>query len=345
MNPQKHHSNSPLQKRVLFSANAGGTIEVADLSRFNIQVDLSHRSLEAGVSRRRRLANAICDSWRVTHASRNYDTVVVSSAALESFVTALLWVAINPLRRLLRGNRANLVILDPILIRRTKLDFLFAFGIRRVASILYIRSGDLTTLVNRFHVDPARCQHVLMLAPNLDPQTVPEMRMNEVQQPYIYCAGESHRDWQLIIECLQLVDHTCIVATSKIDPRLTPIPEHVILMPAIEPATGHSIMRGAAMLLDVFLDTDRSCGPSVIVDALAMGLPVVTTDTNASRDYVVHGVTGLLSPPGDALQLAGNIKSILDDPGLREKMGNSARAFAATDLSRSTFESKLASIL
>jgi glycosyltransferase involved in cell wall biosynthesis len=142
-----------------------------------------------------------------------------------------------------------------------------------------------------------------------------------------------------------MLDHVCVVATSKIDPLETPIPKHVILTSAVQPAVGHAIMRGAAILLDVFLDTDRSCGPSVIVDALAMGLPVVTTDTNAARDYVIHGVTGLLSPPGDAVQLADNIKALLGDPALRKQMGNSAREFAMTSLSRATFESKLASFL
>jgi glycosyltransferase involved in cell wall biosynthesis len=97
-------------------------------------------------------------------------------------------------------------------------------------------------------------------------------------------------------------------------------------------------MSGAEMLVIAFLDTDRSCGPTVILDALALGLPVVSTDTNGARDYVVHGVTGLLSPPGDAASLAANVQLLLENQEMRAQMGAAARDFAVTRLNRSSFE-------
>jgi glycosyltransferase involved in cell wall biosynthesis len=49
-------------------------------------------------------------------------------------------------------------------------------------------------------------------------------------------------------------------------------------------------------------------------EAQAMGLPVIASDLGGARETVDPGVTGLLSPPGDALALAANLAAILKMP-------------------------------
>ena len=64
----------------------------------------------------------------------------------------------------------------------------------------------------------------------------------------------------------------------------------------------------------VFLLTSRFEGlPYVLVEALAMQVPVVATDVTGNRDVVRHGVTGLLAPVGDVEALTGHVLSLLDD--------------------------------
>lgn len=64
----------------------------------------------------------------------------------------------------------------------------------------------------------------------------------------------------------------------------------------------------------VFLLTSRFEGlPYVLVEALAMQVPVVATDVTGTRDVVRHGVTGLLAPVEDVEALAAHVLSILDD--------------------------------
>ena len=60
----------------------------------------------------------------------------------------------------------------------------------------------------------------------------------------------------------------------------------------------------------------------VIVEAMAMKLPVVAADSTGPREIVVHGETGLLFPPtADGAQIASLIRSIVDDPQLAARMG------------------------
>jgi glycosyltransferase involved in cell wall biosynthesis len=61
------------------------------------------------------------------------------------------------------------------------------------------------------------------------------------------------------------------------------------------------------------------------VEAMAAGIPVIASRIGGLPYTVSEGVTGLLFDPGDASDLACKIKTLLDDPGLRRRMGLAAR--------------------
>ncbi len=53
---------------------------------------------------------------------------------------------------------------------------------------------------------------------------------------------------------------------------------------------------------------------STMIEAMAMGLLVIGTDTGGSREVLVQGETGLVFPPGDARALANAISRLLERP-------------------------------
>ena len=61
--------------------------------------------------------------------------------------------------------------------------------------------------------------------------------------------------------------------------------------------------------------------PNAVLEAMAAGLPVVATRVDGTPEVVMHGVTGLLVPPGDAAGLADAIIRVLNDPDRRSSMG------------------------
>jgi glycosyltransferase involved in cell wall biosynthesis len=67
--------------------------------------------------------------------------------------------------------------------------------------------------------------------------------------------------------------------------------------------------------------------PSVVMEAMAMGLPVVATDIAGTRELVKEGETGFLFPTRDAERLADCIEQLMGNDGLRKAMGQRARAY------------------
>lgn len=337
--------SAPGRPRVLFSSAWQKNIEIDDLSDFGLEVQIAYRTPDWKMSYPQRLLVYFLDSIRLIADASNYSAIILSSAGFENCVVGIIWRPYIFYRRLTRRRVPNLIILDPVFVRNTKLDFVYGWGLRSVTRFLCIRTGDIATLVRRYHVEARKCELVLMPAPQLDTDSI------IVQQPihdggrYIYSAGEAFRDWELLLQTARFLDCHLVLATRSIDPSAQDIPPNVILKSPLRPDEGRPIMRGAELVVMAFLDTDRSCGPTVILDALALGLPIVSTDTNGARDYVVHGLTGLLSPPGDAEALAVNVRILLDDAAMRAQMGAAAQEFARTKLNRKTFEANISRLV
>ena len=77
---------------------------------------------------------------------------------------------------------------------------------------------------------------------------------------------------------------------------------------------------------DVFvLPTRADFSPMAVVEAMAAGLPVVTTDVGAISEQVVDGETGLLTRPGDAADLGRALAGLLDDPERLKAYGAAGR--------------------
>ena len=87
--------------------------------------------------------------------------------------------------------------------------------------------------------------------------------------------------------------------------------------------------------LDVFAipSVEGDTIPQVLMQALATGLPVVSTTVGSIPDVVIEGETGYVVPPRDATALADRIMILLDDAGLRARLGREGRALVESTYS------------
>ncbi len=77
---------------------------------------------------------------------------------------------------------------------------------------------------------------------------------------------------------------------------------------------------------DVFALSSVAEGmPNALMEAQLCGLPAVTTDAGGAREVVVDGETGYVVPVGDEAAFAAALRRLLEDPELRQRMGEAGR--------------------
>jgi glycosyltransferase involved in cell wall biosynthesis len=76
----------------------------------------------------------------------------------------------------------------------------------------------------------------------------------------------------------------------------------------------------------VLANGDRDGIPNVVAEAMACGLPVVTTNVSGIKELLEHGVNGLIVPPDDPVAVANALERIHMDPKMAATVGQAAQA-------------------
>ena len=98
-------------------------------------------------------------------------------------------------------------------------------------------------------------------------------------------------------------------------------------------------------LFDVFvLSTHWEGFPLVLLEAMAVALPVVATAVDGIPEVVRTGDTGLLVPPKDAEALAAALLALLQDRELARRLGRAGQARVAAEFSRERFQERVGAL-
>ncbi len=122
--------------------------------------------------------------------------------------------------------------------------------------------------------------------------------------------GQEEHALRQNIQALRLEDHVHLLGRQ---PRDTVIACYARASVFVQPSR-------------VCADGDRDGIPNVLLEAMAMGLPVVSTTVSGIPELVQDGRNGLLVPPDDAQALAAAVQRLLREPQLGVALGLCARA-------------------
>ena len=84
---------------------------------------------------------------------------------------------------------------------------------------------------------------------------------------------------------------------------------------------------------------DRDGIPNVLVEAMSMRVPVVSTDISGIPELIENNVNGLLVPEKNAVAMADAIEKLLINPGLRQQLSDAGRVRVCKD-----FDSQLTTL-
>ncbi|KXP01243.1 glycosyltransferase family 4 protein [Tsukamurella tyrosinosolvens] len=147
----------------------------------------------------------------------------------------------------------------------------------------------------------------------------------------VMSAGEDRfRDHTTLVAAVEQVRGTVPQVTLELASSLPVSAPEGLVTVHTERLNGRirDLYRRAAVVAIALHPTVTGSGLTVVLEAMASGRPLVVTDNPGVSDYVQHGVTGLLVPPGDTDAMATAIRTLLIDEDMRLEMGR--RAAAAT---------------
>ena len=195
--------------------------------------------------------------------------------------------------------------------------------------------GEIDIYSERLGIPRERFQFAFFHTNVVDPGPV------EREMGYAFSPGRTGRDYHLLAAAVRDLDLDLVVLGDAAGLRGAEFPRGTRVL-VDEPYERYlELLRDCNFVIVPLNEIRSSRGQVVILEAMAMGKPVIATETVGTVDYIDSGENGLLVPPGDAAALASAIRILNEDPALRARL--SKRGLVSVQ--RHTFRSYVETIL
>jgi glycosyltransferase involved in cell wall biosynthesis len=240
--------------------------------------------------------------------------------------------------KLVRGRR-DLVLVSAWLSKPSKAVFLSRLKVHsHLAAIVNYSSVQMEFAAARLGVAPEKLHHAL--------QPVDERFWRPVDGPpgdHVLAVGAEARDYPTLVRALDGLDvpaelavgTTVLPPSGDLDALLGPMVRDTVgtrssarirLRRQLDHLELRRLYAGARLVVVPLRDVDFDAGVTAVVEAMAMGKPVVVTRTRGQVDVVRDGVNGLYVPPGDPVALRAAVRRLLDEPETAARLGRAGRA-------------------
>ncbi len=162
----------------------------------------------------------------------------------------------------------------------------------------------------------------------------------DVETDMICSAGAEMRDYPTLIEALRGTDLRCHIATDHVRTsrrmgfgarthadRVTSGASDNVTIGRKPPHDLRALYARSRFVVVPLHPSDTDNGVTVILEAMAMGKPVICSRTQGQVDVIKDGVTGIFVPVGDPVALRRAMLDLWNDPERAKQMGQAGRAY------------------
>ncbi|MBF0428731.1 MAG: glycosyltransferase family 4 protein [Magnetococcales bacterium] len=266
--------------------------------------------------------------WNILTTARQADLIHANWSVVGIVAGLAGWITSRPVITTLRGediNRARSSILYRLL---------FKLCLRLNQKIVTV-SDAFAILLRQW--EPNRSQDIVMIPNGLDtPLFTPSTASPPTQsEPLLITVGSliPRKGIHLILEALATLQNLhrfrlLVVGNGPEEARLRELTQHHQLESRVT-FHGQVAPEGVPALLaqaDIFLLASAGEGrANVVLEAMAMGLPIIASQIEGMSELVHHGENGLLFDLEDPLSLPQCIAKLLKYPDLAHRMGERGR--------------------
>lgn len=162
------------------------------------------------------------------------------------------------------------------------------------------------------------------------------------EENMICAVGAEMRDYATLLQAVRGTGIRCHIAADhvRIPGRFRLLKDRRVPISKIGARTSTDVTNGRLTLTELrdlyarsrfvvvpLVPSNSDNGVTVILEAMAMGKPVICSRTRGQVDVIQEGVTGLYVPVGDAAALRTAIQSLWNEPLRAREMGRNARAY------------------
>ena len=206
------------------------------------------------------------------------------------------------------------------------LDPLTRLVLRRAWGVIVNSRGEIGLLARRFGVPPERVRFVYYHTNIIEPELV------EGRSGVVFAGGRNFRDYETLVDALRGLDLDAVIVCGRDHLLVSDAPDRVRIRREIPYPDYLEVLRQASIVVVPLSTETVPAGQVAILEAMALGKPVVTTRGIGTVDYVRDGIDGLLYARGDAADLRRCIVTLAEDSSMRSRMGRAALASVQSDL-------------
>ncbi|AEG48164.1 glycosyl transferase group 1 [Sphingobium chlorophenolicum L-1] len=154
----------------------------------------------------------------------------------------------------------------------------------RKAIYCVLSSDEKKNFGENWGVDPARIYFTPFC------HTLFDVVEEAAPEDYVFSGGNSLRDYPLLIKAFAKISQPLRIASSF---RMDDLPANVLCRPLAHQAYMEELRRSDIVVVPL-QPSQRSAGQQTYLNAMALGKLTIVNDVIGVRDYVKHGVTGLI---------------------------------------------------
>ena len=146
---------------------------------------------------------------------------------------------------------------------------------------------------------------------------------------YILAVGQERRDYQTLLQAVAGTGLKLVIVASSLWSKDVALPEdraaNVTVLHNISSQRLRKLYAQARLVVTPLFDVPYAAGVNAVLEAMAMGKPLIVTRTAGISDYVVDDVTGVYTPPENPPALRRQILRLWPDAAYRRRLGLNAR--------------------